>query len=232
MEPPVARSCRRQPAWHAPKAASETEPTCGKWEEPWDLSQDCATASNQSAKADRAQCNRCNWELLCNLQLNCHSAHSNIHSDPAQEQAGWFADVFCCGFFLSCSSVCSVLCFYEFSINYLWVRSALILFRILCRENTILHLQHNNSLFHVYKSGLNFTSLNSINPLSSLQTAKEILWNYYLGKHTHFLYSPCSLFSLVKWKCGCCLPWKYSKWCVNAANTITLHVLTWLNAQY
>lgn len=73
------------------------------------------------------------------------------------------------------------------------MKSALITFRISCTENIVVHLQCKNSRL-VYKSGLNFISLNNINPLSSLETGKEILWNYCLGKDTHFLYSPCSLF--------------------------------------
>lgn len=44
------------------KSCPGTEPTCGKWEQPRDFLQDCAAASNQSAKADRAHCSSCNWE--------------------------------------------------------------------------------------------------------------------------------------------------------------------------
>lgn len=40
--------------------------------------------------------------------------------------------------FLSCSSGCSVLCFYEFWRNYFGERNALILFRIYCTKNIIL----------------------------------------------------------------------------------------------
>lgn len=70
----------RKPASSAPKAAAETEPTRGKCERPRDLFRDCA-------KVDRAQCN---GELFCDSQLNYHSAHSNIRSDPVQERAGLF----------------------------------------------------------------------------------------------------------------------------------------------
>lgn len=75
------------------KAASKTEPNWVKWERPRDLLQDCATASNQGAKVRRAQHYWCNQEDSCNVQLNYHSAHTNIHSDPAQVQAGLFAVV-------------------------------------------------------------------------------------------------------------------------------------------
>lgn len=57
------------PVPHHTKAALETELTCGKWEQPRDFLQDCVTAWNQSAKADRAHCNSCNWELSPTFSL-------------------------------------------------------------------------------------------------------------------------------------------------------------------
>lgn len=54
-----------------------------KWEQPRNFLQDCVTASNQSGKVDRGQCNSYHCKLFCDIQLNHNSAHSNIHSNPA-----------------------------------------------------------------------------------------------------------------------------------------------------
>lgn len=52
------------------KAALETELTCGKWEQPRDFLQDCATASNQSAKAEQAHRNSRNAEHSASLAFS------------------------------------------------------------------------------------------------------------------------------------------------------------------